>query len=181
MSRSQSQPLAAGTGVKALAIAALGALILQIALGGWTSSNYAALACPDFPTCQTQWWPQMMDFDEGFILWRGIGIDYEGGVLDNPARVAIHFAHRLGAILATLLLTTLGAVLLGRNESAVAGLAILGALLAQLLLGASIVLLGVPLAIAVAHNGVAALLLLSVLNANQRIWRRMEPATDPLA
>jgi cytochrome c oxidase assembly protein subunit 15 len=181
LSRSQARPLTVGPVTKALGIAALGALLLQIALGGWTSSNYAALACPDFPTCQTQWWPQMMDFDEGFILWRGIGIDYEGGVLDNPARVAIHFTHRLGAVLATLLLGTLGALLLGRNDSAVAGLAILGALLAQLLLGASIVLLGVPLAVAAAHNGVAALLLLSVLNANQRIWRRAASATDPLA
>jgi cytochrome c oxidase assembly protein subunit 15 len=181
LSRRKPQPLLAGSGLKALGIAALGALIMQIALGGWTSSNYAALACPDFPTCQTQWWPQMMDFDEGFILWRGIGIDYEGGVLDNPARVAIHFTHRLGAILATLMLTILGALLLGRAGGAAAGLAVLGALFLQLLLGASIVLFGVPLAVAAAHNGVAALLLLSVLNANQRIWRRTGSVTDPLA
>jgi cytochrome c oxidase assembly protein subunit 15 len=181
LSRGAARPLLAGPRVRVLGIAALAALVMQIALGGWTSSNYAAMACPDFPTCQTQWWPKMMDFDEGFILWRGIGIDYEGGVLDNPARVAIHFTHRLGAILATLLLTTLGAVLLSRNDSAVAGLAILGALFVQLLLGASIVLFGVPLAVAAAHNGVAALLLLSVLNVNQRIWRRAGSAADPLA
>ena len=58
--------------------------MLQISLGGWTSANYAALACPDFPTCQTQWWPAIADFEEGFVLWRGLGIDYEGGVLDHP-------------------------------------------------------------------------------------------------
>ena len=75
-------------------------------LGGWTSSNYAALACPDFPTCQNAWWPEM-DAADAFVLWRGLGIDYEGGVLDHPARVAIHFAHRLGAIAAALILGAL--------------------------------------------------------------------------
>ena len=78
-------------------------LALQIALGGWTSSNYAALACPDFPTCQNSYWPHM-DVKDAFVLWRGLGIDYEGGVLDHPARVAIHFVHRLGAIAAALVL-----------------------------------------------------------------------------
>ena len=69
---------------------------MQILLGGWISTNYAAVACPDFPTCQRSFWPQM-DFRDAFVLWRGLGIDYEGGVLDHPARVAIHFTHRLGA------------------------------------------------------------------------------------
>ena len=81
-------------------------LALQIVLGGWTSSNYAALACPDFPTCQASWWPDM-DFKDAFVLWRGLGIDYEGGVLDHPARVAIHFTHRLGAVVAALVLGSL--------------------------------------------------------------------------
>ena len=90
------------------ALAAAAALVLQISLGGWTSANYAALACPDFPTCQTQWWPAIADFEEGFVLWRGLGVDYEGGVLDHPARVAVHFTHRLGAILAAVLIALLG-------------------------------------------------------------------------
>ncbi|MGH8187468.1 MAG: COX15/CtaA family protein, partial [Steroidobacteraceae bacterium] len=85
--------------VRKLAVVGLAALVLQIALGGWTSSNYAALACPDFPTCQNELWPPM-DVADAFVLWRGLGIDYEGGVLDHPARVAIHFTHRLGAIVA---------------------------------------------------------------------------------
>ena len=59
-------------------------LIVQISLGGWTSTNYAAAACPDFPTCQASFWPPM-DFRNAFTLWRGLGIDYEGGVLDAPA------------------------------------------------------------------------------------------------
>jgi cytochrome c oxidase assembly protein subunit 15 len=157
----------AAAGLRKLGLVALAALVLQIALGGWTSANYAALACPDFPTCQTQWWPAGADFGEAFVLWRGLGVDYEGGVLDHPARVAVHFTHRLGAILTTLLVGAFAWRLLSARRAD--GLAILTALLVQLGLGASIVLLGVPLAVAVAHNGVAALLLLTVINANQGI------------
>jgi heme A synthase len=86
-----------------LAVTGLVALAVQILLGGWTSSNYAAVACPDFPSCQNAWWPHT-DYRNAFVLWRGLGINYEGGVLDNPARVAIHLTHRLGAIVATLAL-----------------------------------------------------------------------------
>ena len=82
---------------------ALAALALQVFLGGWTSSNYAAVACPDLPQCQDQWIPEA-DYQDAFVLWRGLGINYAGGVLDHPARVAIHFTHRLGAVLASLLL-----------------------------------------------------------------------------
>ncbi len=92
-----------GARARLLATLALVALALQVFLGGWTSSNYAAVACPDFPRCQNQWIPDA-DYDDAFVLWRGLGINYAGGVLDHPARVAIHFTHRLGAVLATLLL-----------------------------------------------------------------------------
>ncbi|HEX7081182.1 MAG TPA: COX15/CtaA family protein [Gammaproteobacteria bacterium] len=172
LARGHPAPLPATGRLKALAAVAAGALILQIALGGWTSANYAALACPDFPTCQTQWWPQLADFREAFVLWRGIGIDYEGGVLDHPARVAVHFTHRLGAIGAATLLIALGVALVRRPEGRAAGAAVLGALAVQLTLGASIVLLGVPLSVAVAHNGGAAVLLLTVVNALKRIHER---------
>jgi cytochrome c oxidase assembly protein subunit 15 len=164
--------LAVSGKLRALAVAALAALALQIALGGWTSANYAALACPDFPTCQTQWWPAIADFDEGFVLWRGIGVDYEGGVLDHPARVAIHFTHRLGAVFVTLLIGLFGATLLRRRQGRADGAAILIALGGQLALGIGIVLYGVPLWVAVAHNGMAALLLLTLINAHKRIWQR---------
>jgi heme a synthase len=171
LARWRTPPIVNGGPLKLLAGAAGAALILQIALGGWTSANYAALACPDFPTCQTQWWPALADFDEAFVLWRGVGVDYEGGVLDHPARVAIHFTHRLGAIVASLLLVALGVALLRRAEGWLAGAAILAALAVQLVLGASIVIFGVPLSVAVAHNGGAALLLLTVVNAHQRIFK----------
>ena len=155
--------------LRALGLAAAAALVLQIFLGGWTSSNYAAVACPDFPTCQTQWWPAIADFKDGFVLWRGLGIDYEGGVLDHPARVAVHFTHRLGAVVAALLIAALGVWLIAVRSTRVDGFAVLAVLALQLSLGISIVVFHVPLPIAVAHNGVAALLLLAVLNANQRI------------
>jgi cytochrome c oxidase assembly protein subunit 15 len=158
--------------LRVLGIAAAAALVLQISLGGWTSANYAALACPDFPTCQTQWWPAIADFEQGFVLWRGLGIDYEGGVLDHPARVAVHFTHRLGAVLAAVLIALLGVRLARERATRVDGTAVLAVLVLQLTLGVSIVWFGVPLSVAVLHNGVAALLLLAVINANQRIRQR---------
>ncbi len=160
------------TALRALGLAAATALVLQIALGGWTSANYAALACPDFPTCQTQWWPAIADFKDGFVLWRNLGVSYEGGVLDYPARVAIHFTHRLGAVVAIVLIALLGWRLAREAATRFDGLAVLALLLLQASLGVSIVVFGVPLAVAVAHNGGAALLLLSVVNANQRIRQR---------
>ena len=155
--------------LRALGLAAVAALVLQIFLGGWTSSNYAALACPDFPTCQTQWWPALADYKDGFVLWRGLGQSYEGGVLDHPARVAIHFAHRVGALVAFVLILLLGWRVAREPTTRADGLAVLGLVLLQVSLGVSIVVFGVPLAVAVAHNGAAALLLLTVINANQRI------------
>ncbi len=149
-----------------LAIAGLAVLVLQISLGGWTSSNYAALACPDLPTCGGEWFPSRADFREAFIMWRGLGIDYEGGVLETPARVAIHYTHRLGALLATLVLGLLGIRYLRdrRSELRRAGLFVLLALATQVSLGISVVWFGLPLPLATAHNGVAALLLLATLN-----------------
>lgn len=159
-------------GLRRVGFVAAAVLVVQIALGGWTSANYAAVACPDFPTCQTQWWPAIADFREAFVLWRGLGVDYEGGVLDHPARVAIHFTHRLGAVLATAFLIAFGAGLLRTPAARGAGQALLAALALQVALGVSIVLWGVPLAVAVAHNGVAALLLLTVINAHERLRQR---------
>jgi cytochrome c oxidase assembly protein subunit 15 len=151
--------------LKRITVAALAVLALQIALGGWTSSNYAALACPDFPTCQNSLWPEM-DVKGAFILWRGLGIDYEGGVLDHPARVAIHFVHRLGAVLAALVLgfASIAAIRLGPTRDVRIAGAVLGVVLVcQLILGPVMVMRALPLTLATAHNGVAALLLLAVV------------------
>jgi heme a synthase len=125
-----------------LAWLALAALALQLALGGWTSSHYAATACPDFPTCQGQWWPAM------------------------SGSVGIHFAHRLGALFVSLLLMLAAAgVLRSRSDRFArrAALAVLAALGLQLLIGISMVLRGFPLWLATAHNAGAALLLLAMV------------------
>jgi len=154
--------------LKNLAPTALIVIILQIALGGWVSTNYAALHCADFPTCQGEYWPEM-NFAEGFNLMLPIGPDYEGGHLDNTGRVTVHVVHRIGAII-TFLFTALlclrcfvtGKTPIIRKLGAIT----FGLLLAQLCLGISNVLFSLPMAVAVAHNGGAALLLLAVISIN---------------
>lgn len=159
---------AARTRLRGPALAALAVLALQIALGGWTSANYAALACTDFPTCGGQWWPDM-DFSEAFVLWRGLGINYEFGVLDSAARKAIHVTHRLGAVAALLVVGWAAVAALrqgGDRLLARTGAVVLGLLLVQVSLGIANVVFSLPLPVAVAHNGGAALLLLSVVTLN---------------
>ncbi len=160
----------ADAGLRGWALAALVALIAQVALGGWTSTNYAALACPDLPTCQGQWWPTT-DFRDAFTPWRGLGVSYEGGVLDNEARVTIHLSHRLGALAVALALGALAWRLARTASPALRRLGrVLGGLLAlQLALGVANVVLGLPLPVAVAHNGVAAALLLALVGANHAL------------
>ncbi len=158
--------------LRRLAVVALGVVAVQIFLGGWVSTNYAALACPDFPRCQTAWWPAM-DFGTGFKPWHGVGIDYEGGILHNSARVAIHVAHRLGAIVTVLVL---GAIVLwlwrqGTTRLRIDGALMAAALAAQVAIGVLIVKLSLPLPLAAAHNGMAALLLLTIINLNKTAWR----------
>lgn len=152
------QPGAQLKSVRGVIITALVVLVLQIALGGWTSSNYSALSCPDFPTCQGEMWPET-NFREGFILWREIGVDFEGGVLDLPSRTAIHMAHRVGALVAFLVLVFAAFKLTRISTLQRSGLLLLTLTCAQVLLGILNVVLHLPLANAVAHNGVAALLL----------------------
>jgi len=146
-----------------LAVAVLAAA--QITLGGWVSTNYAVLACgADFPTCQGRWWPAM-DFGHGFALLRPLGVGADGGWLPFDALVAIHVAHRVGAVL---LLPAL--VLLAWRMARVPPLRRLASgLLAvaawQLLSGLGNVVLGWPLAAAIAHTGGAAALVLLLAHA----------------
>jgi cytochrome c oxidase assembly protein subunit 15 len=163
----------ASIGLRRAALIGLVALGLQIMLGGWTSTNYSAVACPDFPKCQAAWWPEA-DFKDAFVLWRGLGINYEGGVLQHPARVAIHFTHRMGAVVATLaLLLASIAALRARHEAHTrwAAVAVLLALALQLAIGISMVMRGFPLWLATAHNAGAALLLLATLALNRALRR----------
>jgi cytochrome c oxidase assembly protein subunit 15 len=138
-------------------------LALQIFLGGWTSSNYAALACgAEFPRCMGAWVPQH-DFHEAFVLWRGIGVDYEGGVLDGPARVAIQLAHRLVALLVFGHLLAVAVRMFRSPGLKFWGLTLALLVSAQVALGIGNVLLGLPLWTAVAHTGGAALLLFVIV------------------
>jgi heme a synthase len=161
-----------------LCLAALVVLALQIALGGWTSSNYASLACPDFPTCQGQWWPAT-DYLHAFALWTGRGVDYEGGVLAGPARTAIQLTHRLGACAATLMLVWAAIVALKNTASSqarrAAGL-VLAFLTLQLLIAVSMVKAGFPLVLATAHNAGAALLLLATVGLYRAV---IAPPAEP--
>ena len=154
-------------------VAGIVLLGVQIALGGWTSANYAALACGgggwttathhylDVPKCVGQWWPPA-DFHEGFVLWRGVGVDYEGGVLDGASRIAIQMAHRMMAVVVAVYLLWL-ALRLYRLPGMRGWATTLGLLVvAQVSLGILNVKLALPLSVAVLHNA-GALALLFVL------------------
>ncbi|TPG06493.1 heme A synthase [Rhodanobacter glycinis] len=161
-------------GLRRWVVIGIALLFCQIALGGWTSANYAALACGygpgSFPQCLGQWAPPT-DFHQGFVLWRGIGVNYEGGVLDMAARSAIQLVHRLGALVVFCYLGWLSIKLVQRGLR-LCGIAIALALVSQVLLGISNVYLGLPLAVATAHNGVAALLLFTLLATLASTQRR---------
>lgn len=154
---------------RGLAALALAVVIGQVFLGGWTTSNYAALACPDFPMCQTQLWPDM-NFAAGFDLAHPIGPNYLGGHLDIPSRTAIHMAHRIGALITTVVCLWL-AFRLFRERFSGLGLTLLLILAGQVTLGISNVVFGLPLAVAVLHNLGGALLLATVATVNYELYR----------
>jgi cytochrome c oxidase assembly protein subunit 15 len=157
--------------VRGAATWGLALVALQIALGGWVSTNYAALACTDFPQCQGAWMPAM-DFEHAFTLHRELGETASGELLPMEALTAIHWVHRVMALIVTLYLGGLVVRLL--RTPGYAGMAVaIGALLAlQLTLGIGNVLLSLPLPLAVAHNTGAALLLASLVLLNFRLRRR---------
>lgn len=160
------EPLAA---LRPPLLAGLLLLAAQIFLGGWTSTNYAALACPDLPTCQGSWWPSM-DFSAGFQIFRELGKTDTGAVLPAAALTAIHWMHRVGALIVTLLLGSVAAALWRAKENGLAiGLAT--ALVLQVLLGLSNIWTNLKLGVAVAHNGGAALLLAVLVVLNFRAYR----------
>ena len=145
-------------------------LIIQIFLGVWTSTNYASLACADFPTCQGSYLPEM-DFKNGFNLNQEVGPNYLYGLLDNPSRVAVHYSHRVTAILVTLIFLILMSKLWFTNAAPLAStLGIL--LITQISLGIINVVYVLPLYVAIAHNLVAATLLLTIFTINYLAWKK---------
>jgi|TARA_B110000438_G_C15808150_1_gene648390 cytochrome c oxidase assembly protein subunit 15 len=156
--------------LKTLGLLALGVLILQIFLGVWTSTNYASLACADFPKCQGSFLPKM-DFAEGFNLFQEVGPNYLYGLLDNDARVAIHYSHRVSALIVLFVYALLITRLWFSSAAPLAST--LGVILVtQISLGIMNVVYVLPLYIAIAHNLVAALLLLATLMVNFVIWKK---------
>lgn len=155
-------------GLSRHARAALGLLAAQIVLGGWTSTNYAALACADFPTCQGSLWPEA-DYANAFHVVRELGMSADGEPLTLAALTAIHWAHRLGAACAGAVLLALAWRLAHRRDTVVAGLALFAAVSLQLGLGIANVVLSLPLPLAVAHNAGAAVLVGLVVWINDRL------------
>ena len=150
------------------ALAGLILLVVQIALGGWVSTNYAALACSGFPQCNGSWWPEM-NYAQPFHLIRELGMTATGALLPREGLVAIHWLHRMGAYIVFLYIGWMASKLLRIPQLKKIALAILVLLLVQVGLGISNVLFGLPLAVAVAHNGVAALLLSVMVLLNYRL------------
>lgn len=153
-------------------------VIGQIALGGWTSANYAAVACVDLPTCHGEWWPDM-NFRAGFNVFQEIGPNYLGGMLDGPGRTAIHFTHRLGAILTSIAVLLLAWRMFRLGQTGLAGVLVL-VLATQVSLGITNVLAHLPLAVAVAHNAVGAVLLLVVVTVNYRLRAATRDNREPI-
>ena len=147
-----------------MAWAVLGLLFVQIALGGWVSTNYAVLACQDFPLCNGALVPGNADFASGFELLRPLGVLSDGRPLPVEALVAIHWVHRAFAVIVTLAIITLAAALLrtpvARADEKHLARWLLGLLGLQIITGISNVVFTWPLAVAVAHNGGAAALVL---------------------
>jgi len=156
------------------AMLALLIVIAQIMLGGWVSTNYAALACVDFPTCHGEWLPQM-DFRHGFQLVRELGMTAAGTHLSYDAITAIHWTHRVGALVTLLYVGGFALILMRSTGLARYGAALLAVLLLQIALGIANVLAGLPLAVAAAHNAGAAILLMTMVVINFAL--RQKPAT----
>lgn len=179
--RSSDRPLVvrgAGASLRAPLLIGLALLGVQLALGGWTSANYAALSCgTDYPKCAGAWWPTH-NFSEAFVLWRGVGVDYEGGVLDGPSRVAIQMTHRIVAVVVFAYVLWLARRLrrrLGGGWSAL----LIGAICLQVCLGIANVWYALPLGVAVAHNAGAALLLALFVTMLARLDERGAERTPP--
>ena len=166
------------TALRLPAMLALMLLVIQIALGGWVSTNYAALACTDFPLCHGELFPHM-DFANGFTLWRDLGKTAEGDFLPFPALTAIHWTHRVFALVVVSLVAwvALRAFKIDALRKTARWLLII--IVVQIAIGISTVFLKLPLALAVAHNGGAALLMLLVVMLNYKLRITAVTSSNP--
>ncbi len=176
--QSEHLPVAAvSRGLRIPAALALFAAFMQIALGGWVSTNYAALACGGFPLCQGDWMPDM-DFTHGFTLWRALGMTATGDYLPFDALVAIHWVHRLFAVVVVGLVAWVAHRAWKSPGTERLGRALLWLILLQFCTGMATVLLNWPLTIAVLHNAGAALLVLLLTMLNYRLSQPVEKVTE---
>ncbi|WP_133406930.1 COX15/CtaA family protein [Parashewanella tropica] len=173
-----SKPPAEGNrcsiGIRFHAVLALAALIIQIMLGGWTSTNYAALACTSLPICQGDW-SNHLNFGQAFSVWQGIHNSYEFGVLNANARMTIHACHRIWAMVTAVILATLAFRLWAQSKAPLrrSGYWLIGLLLLQISLGVMNVLFQLPIGVAVSHNAGALLLLLCLIYINFHARRKV--------
>ncbi len=157
-----------------LALMSLMVLLIQIMLGGWTSSNYAALSCTVLPFCEGNW-PARLDFITAFNPFQGQHASYEFGVLEYDARMTIHISHRVWAIVTAITICLLSFKLIKRGQTPLikrCASLLLALLTVQFCLGLANVIFHLPLNIAVAHNGGAALLMLNLVFINYLLWRK---------
>ena len=167
-------PVAIASPLRTLLWVTTALLTVQIALGGWVSTNYAVLACTQFPTCQGSWWPPM-NFVQGFQVWRELGVDASGAPIDFAALTAIHYVHRLMAYVVFVALGGLAWRLHRIDALRVSARWLAGLALLQLATGLGNVLLGWPLAAAVLHTGGAAALAVAL------VWALCESRRQPRA
>ncbi len=167
----QPAPDAIARTLRPWAAAGLAVLVVQIALGGWVSANYAALACTDFPSCHGQWLPEM-DFANAFHVLRELGVTADGAPLTQAALNAIQWSHRAGALVTLVFLGGLALWALRTSSLRTSGAVLLVLLVAQAGLGIANVLLRLPLALAAAHNAGAALLLAVLVVLNFIVFKR---------
>ncbi|CAH6990418.1 Heme A synthase, cytochrome oxidase biogenesis protein Cox15-CtaA [Vibrio chagasii] len=158
---------------KFAALLGLMVVIGQILLGGWTSSNYAALVCTQLPICEGNW-TSYLDFKNAFDFAQHGHDNYEFGVLEYPARLTIHIMHRFGAIVATItvLMVVYQLWKLGQTVHQKLGVIVALVLAVQVSLGISNVWFHLPISVAVLHNLVAAMLLVSLVVTNFVVWQR---------
>jgi cytochrome c oxidase assembly protein subunit 15 len=186
--QAQSEPrlrIALPDGLRSLAWAVFVLLVAQSALGGWVSTNYAVLACSEFPACQGSWWPPM-DFARGFTLLRDLGVDGDGQPLPFEALTAIHYTHRLAAYVVLAAMAVLGWRLWRCGEPALRPFAwgIAGLAAWQLASGLSNVVLGWPIVAALAHTagaGLAIALLTALLVRGRRERLHLQVHSSPAA
>ena len=146
-------------------------IFIQIFLGGWTSTNYAGLACTDFPTCHGEWIPNM-DFKNGFNIFRNLGQTFEGAPISLDALQEIQWIHRIGAVTVIIYFSYLSFTLMKYKQLRFESMLLVALLAAQFIIGIANLMLHLPMVLAVSHNLIAALLVIIMTVINTKIKKQ---------